>query len=372
MKHLRFTSVLVLASAIIAVSTALAEGPRPPKARTYQLTNLGTLGGDFNSAGALNNLGHATGTSTTAKGETHAYIWADHDITDLGTLGGPHNFSNGEGINDRDQIVGSSDLTADVTHAFKWERGNMADLGALSGYSNSDAIGGINNAGDVTGNSFDVDAQGKLLSHATLWKEDGRIIDLGTLGGRLSISRAINSSGQIVGSADTADGQSHGFLWEDGTMKDLGTLGGDQSDALFITDEGIVLGFSNTANNIQHDFIWVRGVMFDLSLLTGFGDTLLASFDVNARHQAVAVKLAADDRHALLFDNFRIFEINTLIQCRGAVNVNDVSGINNKGQILASELKFTPLFTPHAFLLTPTKDDDRARCDLSEAASSDE
>ena len=37
---------------------------------------------------------------------------------------------------------------------------------------------------------------------------------------------ALNNSGQVAGTSETADEQKHAFLWEDGSMVDLGTLGG--------------------------------------------------------------------------------------------------------------------------------------------------
>jgi probable HAF family extracellular repeat protein len=44
------------------------------------------------------------------------------------------------------------------------------------------------------------------------------MIDLGTLGGVLSIAYAINSNGQIVGYADTSTGETHAVLWNPVTV----------------------------------------------------------------------------------------------------------------------------------------------------------
>ena len=53
---------------------------------------------------------------------------------------------------------------------------------------------------------------------------DGSMIDLGTLGGLLSVAYGINNSGQIVGYSPTAQGQLHAFLDSDGSMTDLNSL----------------------------------------------------------------------------------------------------------------------------------------------------
>ena len=45
---------------------------------------------------------------------------------------------------------------------------------------------------------------------------------LGTLGGATSVATAINDLDEVVGSSQTATGQTHAFLWRDGHMTDLG------------------------------------------------------------------------------------------------------------------------------------------------------
>jgi probable HAF family extracellular repeat protein len=94
--------------------------------------------------------------------------------------------------------------------------------------------------------------------------------DLGTLGGLTSAAMAINRSGQVVGSAQTADGDTHAFLWtQSGGMQDLGTLGGPSSSATGITDDGAVTGYSQaTTGGPNHAFFWTAaGGMKDFGRL---------------------------------------------------------------------------------------------------------
>jgi probable HAF family extracellular repeat protein len=60
---------------------------------------------------------------------------------------------------------------------------------------------------------------------------NGAVTWLATLGGNESAAFGINNSGQIVGSATTAAGETHPFLLSSGRMIDLGTLGGTRGAA---------------------------------------------------------------------------------------------------------------------------------------------
>ena len=124
-----------------------------------------------------------------------------------------------------------------------------------------------------------------------LW--DGRKMhDFGTLGGAASTALDINDDGQVIGIADTADGDSHAFLW-DGKMHDLGTLGGDTSRAQAINRRGQVVGNAETEEGTTHAFLW-NGSMHDLNDLIDPSDplepvvTLADAGDINSRGQIVA------------------------------------------------------------------------------------
>ena len=102
------------------------------------------------------------------------------------------------------------------------------------------------------------------------------ITELGTLPGFPSTNaRAINASGQVVGSisnphSPSKTGSSHAFLWEQGVLTDLGTLGGIGSEANAINDAGQVVGWTEVTG-LAHPrpFLWERGVMTDLGTLPG-------------------------------------------------------------------------------------------------------
>jgi probable HAF family extracellular repeat protein len=184
-------------------------------------------------------------------------------------------------LNERGVVVGDSAINgfpeADY-HAALWEGGKVRDLGTLGG-TVSLAVD-IDDQRQVVGWSYyrrGVDyLRGVVFRHAFLW-ENGRMRDLGTLRrlpAALSSSEAtaINDRGQVVGESLVRRGVSHAFLWENGQMHDLGTLPGDaESGATGINVAGDVVGWSapKTGDGEHfHTVLWRNGRAQNLGIPT--------------------------------------------------------------------------------------------------------
>jgi probable HAF family extracellular repeat protein len=187
------------------------------------LRDLGTLGGPDSFAVVINQNGQIAGNSftnstpnsTTGIPTVDPFFWDRGSMNDVGTLGGTFGAANA--LNNRGQVVGFSDVAGDLTnHAFIWERNVLTDIGTLGG-DNSTA-NWINDAGQVAGVSDLVDG----THHAFVWK-DGNFTDLGTVAGdQCSVTEYINERGQVIGASTVCQGTIlHTFLWENGTMIDL-------------------------------------------------------------------------------------------------------------------------------------------------------
>jgi probable HAF family extracellular repeat protein len=160
-------------------------------------------------------------------------------------------------------------------------------FGAFGGTCRNSFASGVNAVGDVVGYST-TDAG----VHGFLWHGEGTRIDMGTLGGPTSWAVAVNARAEVAGVSDTdrvvscqtnewgtfCTYEAHAFLWRDGRMSDLGTLGGPHATARAINDRGDIVGESDTADVVYcydeggehvciheiHAFLWRNGLMIDL------------------------------------------------------------------------------------------------------------
>jgi probable HAF family extracellular repeat protein len=210
-------------------------------------TDLGVLPGTNNSGvSGMNSHGTVVGVSENGLvdpvinfPELEPVVWKGGRIIRLGTFGGT--FGQANAINDRGQVVGFATNTiptpvsiaafgCDVdlpvpteSRAFIWDGGDIHDLGTLGG-TDSCALS-INERGQVAGYSF-TDSSSNPPVHPFLWHH-GTMLDLGTLGGTFALTFALNNRGEVAGfSFLPGDSVSHPSLWHRGQIIDLGTLGG--------------------------------------------------------------------------------------------------------------------------------------------------
>jgi probable HAF family extracellular repeat protein len=350
------------------------------------VTDLGALpgAGNCSTVAGVNEIGKIIGGSEngeidplTGINQIRAVSWIDGEITDLGSFGGNQNGATG--INSHGQVVGFSLNTipdqysvidfllvgvpnnGTQTRAFLWQDGVMRDLGTLGG---PDAIAYlVNERGQIAGQSYTNDTPNPVTGLPTfdpfLW-ENGKMIDLGTLGGTYGFPLALNNRGQVVGTSNLAgDNTAHAFLWDRGRLTDLGTLGGDFSNANAINEAGEVVGYSSPAGDQSvHAFLWRNGVMADLGTVDG--DPCSTANAINSRSQVVGISTATCDfstgRRAFLWENGSMVDLNTLIPPGSSFQLTLAETINDRGEIAGNG---TPQGCGvveecgHAFLLIP-------------------
>ena len=191
------------------------------------MIDIGTLGGPYAQANAINDAGYITGAAQTQGWGpmimTHAFIYrplspSNEKMRDLGVLGGITSY--GMAINNLNHVVGYSTIgTNDPrVHAFLHNGSRMIDLGSLSpqstSQSNFSVALGVNKLDQVVGFTY-LPAVGEtaIQQVAFLWTryntsaDTGKMVNLNTLlndTGRnylLLSAVAINDTGQILASA---------------------------------------------------------------------------------------------------------------------------------------------------------------------------
>jgi probable HAF family extracellular repeat protein len=338
-------------------------------------SDLGTLpDGTSSCTQWINEAGVVVGGATnglidplTGYPEAVAALWKDGKIHNLGTLGG--NESLASAINDHDRVVGwalntipdqftSSVLASGATqaHAVLWRDGVIQDLGTLGGPDSAAYF--VNERGQIAGqsltNSIPNSATGFPTQDPFLW-ETGKMLDLGTLGGRNGYPLALNNRGQVAGISNLVGDQIyHPFLWENGVMKDLGTFGGSFGFINWLNDAGEAVGNAEyPGDQVYRPALWKNGAIIDLG--TTQGRPCGYALGINSASQIVGTTENCLDepqsRHAFLWENGDIVDLNTLIPASSDLLLRGASNINDRGEIAG--IGVLPNGDVRAFLLIP-------------------
>lgn len=146
-------------------------------------------------------------------------------------------------INNAYEVIGTSGTTP-----VRWDSGGR--ITALPAPSDLSIIHmrEITDSGFIIGDGYRDDHQGGYLRVAMLWNRQGNLVELRNLPGSSHTHAAdVNSSGTVVGTAMTTDGQQHAVRWDpQGRITTLPKRpGGEFSYAAAINDHGTVAGYSD-------------------------------------------------------------------------------------------------------------------------------
>ena len=121
---------------------------------TQALTTLGTLGGRYSSAAAVNDAGQIVGTAADANGIPHAFLYSGNQMVSINPA-----FSSAYGISQDGHVVGSGYQSTSFVPgtAFVYYQGILTDLNSLlpsnSGWDLIAAYG-VNDAGQIVGQGY--------------------------------------------------------------------------------------------------------------------------------------------------------------------------------------------------------------------------
>ena len=364
MKAIRLMSITAMTVfAVLAIPVRLVTRAQQPP--NYTVTDLGTLGGTFGTANAVNNSGSVVGfANLPGDTESHAFLWSKGIKSDLGTFGGPNSFANS--LNERGEIVGGAETSTPdplgedfcgsnvICLPFLWQDGHMVPLPTLGG--NNGFAFGINSRGQVAGQAENTTPDPtcpsppvRLEFRPVIWEKGEIQQELPTIGGDPDGSvQAINDNGQAVGATGNCTSALHAVLWNKGTPTDLGTPGGLLLNPFGINNRGQIVGFASSSDfSVLVAFLWQNGVATELGTLPP--DVFSLAIGINDKGQIVGDSCDMDfSCRTFLWEDGTMTELNTLVHDPNAPFLENANSINSRGQIAGT----TDL--PDAYLATPS------------------
>jgi uncharacterized membrane protein len=394
---------LLIALALPAVSIAQPQGPR---LASYNVMDLGTLGGANSFSYSISESGVVVGgANTSGQNDPVAqtgFVWFGGQPISLGTLGGsgcPDCSSEGSAASANGSVALLSETAnADpngedfcefnvnrplrTNHqclAAVWRNQSLTALPTLAGGNNAEAFF-MNKRGEAVGVSEIGTPDATCATphqvrrfEAVKWAPDGTPSALVPLqGDTVSFAFTNNDSGQAVGFSGLCSnvilppfvpggpGAPHAVLWDnDGTPHDLGNPPGGAGNnvAVGINNRGLITMNSFMLDNTIHAFVFTHGVQQDLGTYPADALQTVAPCcnNINDLGQIVGFSLDSSfNLRALLWQtkDQAPVDLNTLIPADSPWYLLIPAGINNRGEIAMTALN-TNTFEVHAVLLSP-------------------
>ncbi len=361
--------VTISATSALIISGVLAIGICPPVAAQqetsvpiglrYELTDLGSLGGERIVALGMNDHGMVVGWAETGppECEVHAFVWEEGTLTDLGTLGG--RWAQAVDVNNQGQIIGVSLTESGELRAFYAFDGRMRDLDVIlqwpppMGTAADNALFGPHDPGprsdspgagpeaadeaiadeaaecyrlvltffDVTSINEDgrIAACGYVLGHEyphgfllVPLSADPRVmhydyVDLGELpGAQGCLPYCVNDFDEVVGVSGNL-----AFFWEGGVMRPLDLFTRAvfyESRATAVNNLGLVAGWYAEGDlQPHHGCLWRDGFRFELEANGAVG---CEARDVNDANQVVGWAFDEGGPIAALWEGCQLTDLN--------------------------------------------------------------
>lgn len=384
---------------------ALAMAQPQPR---YTVIDLGTLGGTYSFALAINSGGEVAGAAATPAQtdlvSATAVLWSKQNgIINLGTLGPPF-FpacpmcnSGASGVGAAGEVaIGSEIATPDPngedfcqydTHrecvGAIWRSGVLTAFQNLPGGNNNNVFW-INNRGESTGFAengvFDPTcAIGTPFQvqqfQPVIWGPNGEIervlSPLVSKGDTVAYAFQINDTGQVVGAsglcstiglppaAINSTVAARAVLWDtDGSITDLGSLGEAANIPGGINNRGEVVGTAQSPNDgTVHAFLWTSQTgMLDYGAFPGAVATIPGCcHTINDRGEIVGFSVEPDNPYfgrALLWQDSEPKDLNDFVRGDSPfVHLLAANSISDAGEIVGTGV--TQTGEGHAFLATP-------------------
>lgn len=299
------------------------------------LTMIDPNGSQSSRVSAIN----ATGQVLVDDNEGNLFLWSGGSSTQItnGFGAGPVYASIRGGLNDSGQVTGYVEVGEDK-HYFIWSSGSgMTELTTES----IEQVRGLNNSGQVVGQ-----AAGEP-NYAFTWSSGGGTTALVNPYNNTGYGDAINSSGQVAGTANNSNGDLLAVRWEsNGTMTEIAVLGMGGVSA--INSSGHVVGdFVDMDTFTDKVFYWDGTTMTTIDVLSENDDGYASA--INASGSIVGTSEGDDDMRAFLYVSGATYDLNALAagylvenegDTAGFIRLENAYGINDAGQIIGQGIYY--------------------------------
>ena len=316
-------------------------------ATNYELIRIETVPGFDLHVAALNNRGQVVGSLDSAtEHQTHAFVWDNRVVPDLGTFGAAKSLATG--INDAGDVVGLI-LTNGARHVFLRRNSEVLDLGVMDQFAKLGDEGDKYQGGPgiiYYAPRVAVNSQGQVAGRLTVESgnqrsfllNEGQTSYFGMLGdGNVFEAEAVNNRRQILGRATQGGGPMRSMLWQEGKLIDLGSLAGAASRGAAINDHGTVVGSLTFTNGTSQPFIWNNGQVRRLTM--GNSQKAVPSAINNAGQIAGSARAADNRSYACLWTADALVDLNDMVKMEPGWRLTSAAAINERGQILARATK---------------------------------
>jgi probable HAF family extracellular repeat protein len=337
----------------------------------YQIINLGVLpGGNCSLPRAINDSGVVVGDSGTCNANgffvtTHAFMYQNCRLSDLGTLGGSQ--SSAQAISRQGTVVGFSSRADGAQRAFSYFQGVMTDLGGDPNLLESAfAISGWQLPVGIESATGGLGAQGVWYFNGRAFRLPSYLLNPPSGTANVQHVTGVNDLLQVTAALSSGQGEFGGFIGLVGApgfgqwTPIQGISGYPQS----MPGADVIPRAININGHIagEHDIPNPRAILstnpnlpaVDLGTI-GNQRTISAANAINKNDWMVGYSEYQADAglHAFLYNGSTMIDLNNRLINGTGWNLVEATGINDNGQIVGWGSYNGQ--TKIAFLLTPTR-----------------
>jgi probable HAF family extracellular repeat protein len=322
------------------------------------MTDLGTFGGAISSAYGLNNLGQVAGYSTFTTGSTHSFLYTGGALTDILSTS---YYSKAYGINDSGQVAGEYVNSSGYRHAFLYQNGTITDLDPGVTTRRTTAFG-INASGQIYGGCGPI--SGYFSNHFVY--NNGALTEYASDASGSNITASVNGitdDGLIAGTSCCKSGYDYPYVYviATGALTDISVSSSYPMSGGVgaIANNGQVAGYLLDSNSKPLGFIY-DSHSGSYTYLNAWSTA--PAITVPTQPNAINIlgqaggQAEADNWHAFVSNNGLMYDVNSLIDSTLGITLQNVSHINDIGQLIATSgviTQFNPFTSGIAYLLTP-------------------